>query len=65
MRGIRPGEHMGSPLHFNLRKAGGGIVADTSDDYASLPNNVIEEAGEKLYERVVDAAARNTGVELK
>jgi predicted ATP-dependent endonuclease of OLD family len=51
--------------YFNLRKMDSGIIADTADDYASLRNNVIEDAGEKLYERVVDVASRNAGARRK
>jgi AAA15 family ATPase/GTPase len=51
--------------YFNLRKEGGGIIADTADDYISLDDNLIETAGEKLYSRVVEVAAANVGVNLK
>jgi AAA15 family ATPase/GTPase len=51
--------------YFNLRKTDSGIAADVADDYVSLSNNVIEDAGNKLYKRVVEVGAQNAGVTLK
>ena len=48
--------------YFNLRKVSTGIEADMAESYTSLPNNIIEGAGEKLYERVVDVTINNVGV---
>ena len=50
--------------YFNLRRTSSGIEADVAEDYISLPNNIIEGAGEKLYVRIVDVAAQNAGVRL-
>ena len=51
--------------YFNMRENGGGIVADVADDYMSLPNSVIEDAGNQLLQRVTEVAAKNAGVNLK
>ncbi|MCL2152743.1 MAG: ATP-binding protein [Oscillospiraceae bacterium] len=51
--------------YFNMRKENVGIVADVADDYASLPNSVIEDAGNKLLRRVTEVAAENAGVKWK
>jgi ABC-type arginine transport system ATPase subunit len=51
--------------YFNLRKEGGRIIADVADDYVSLPNSVIEDAGDMLLRRVTEIAAENAGVKLK
>jgi hypothetical protein len=48
--------------YFNLRKSGNSIVADIADDYVSLPNSVIEDAGDMLLRRVTEVAAANAGV---
>jgi AAA15 family ATPase/GTPase len=47
--------------YINFRRTCHGIEADLADSYISLPNNIIENAGDKLYERVVGAMAQNTG----
>ncbi|MDR1607911.1 MAG: AAA family ATPase [Deltaproteobacteria bacterium] len=59
---IRAGDSL---RYFNLRKTDGKIVADVADDYISLPNNVIEDAGDRLLKRVAEVAAVNAGVKLK
>jgi predicted ATP-dependent endonuclease of OLD family len=51
--------------YFNLRKTDTGIAADVADSYTDLPNSVIEDAGNKLYKRVVEVGAQNAGVTLK
>ena len=51
--------------YFNMRKENVGIVADVADDYASLTNSVIEDAGNQLLRRVTEIAAINAGVKLK
>jgi hypothetical protein len=51
--------------YFNLRKAGNGIVADVAGDYVSLPNSVIEDAGDMLLRRVAEVAAQKAGVRLR
>ena len=50
--------------YFNMRKEDDGIVADVADDYISLPNSVIEDAGNKLLRRVTQVAAEKAGVTL-
>ncbi|MDR3210779.1 MAG: AAA family ATPase [Planctomycetota bacterium] len=50
---------------FSLTHTVNGIEEVHADDYVSLPNNAIEDAGEKLYERVIDVAAQKAGVNLK
>ncbi|GHU76933.1 hypothetical protein FACS189461_5050 [Spirochaetia bacterium] len=51
--------------YFNLRKTDSGIAADVAEDYVSLPNSVIEDAGDKLLRRVTEVAAEKAGVALK
>ncbi|MDR0999714.1 MAG: ATP-binding protein [Clostridiales bacterium] len=51
--------------YFSLRKEGDRVVADVADDYVSLPNSAIEDAGDTLLRRVTEAAAENAGVKLK
>jgi hypothetical protein len=51
--------------YFNLRKSGDAITADVADDYETLPNSIIEDAGDALLKRVTEIAARNAGVMLK
>jgi hypothetical protein len=51
--------------YFNLSKTDNGIAADVADDYVSLPNSVIEDAGDALLRRVAEVAAENVGVTLK
>ncbi|GHV79039.1 hypothetical protein AGMMS49944_08300 [Spirochaetia bacterium] len=51
--------------YFNLRKMDIGIAADVAEDYVSLPNSVIEDAGDKLLRRVTEVAAEKAGVALK
>jgi energy-coupling factor transporter ATP-binding protein EcfA2 len=48
--------------YFNLRKTDDGIVAEVADDYVSLPNSVIEDAGDLLLKRVAEIAAESAGV---
>jgi hypothetical protein len=50
--------------YFNLRKSGGGIVADVADDYVSLPNSVIDDADSKMLRRIAETAAEKAGVRL-
>ncbi|MDR1193030.1 MAG: AAA family ATPase [Peptococcaceae bacterium] len=51
--------------YLNLRKDGDQIVADVANDYISLDGNSIEEAGDKLYSRVVRVMAEKAGVKPK
>jgi hypothetical protein len=51
--------------YFNLRKTGSGITADVADDYVSLPNSLIEDAGNMLLRRVTEVAAEKAGVTVK
>ncbi|GHU92119.1 hypothetical protein FACS189479_00030 [Spirochaetia bacterium] len=51
--------------YFNLRRTDNGIVADVADDYVSLSNSLIEDAGDMLLRRVTDVAAEKAGVILK
>jgi predicted ATPase len=51
--------------YFNLRKSKNSIVADVADDYVSLPNSVIEDAGDILLKRVTEVAAANAGIKLR
>jgi AAA15 family ATPase/GTPase len=51
--------------YFNLRKSKNSIVADVADDYVSLPNSVIEDAGDMLLKRVTEVAAINAGIKLR
>jgi AAA15 family ATPase/GTPase len=51
--------------YFNLSKTDNGIVADVANDYVSLTNSVIEDAGDKLLRRVAEVAAEKAGVTLK
>jgi predicted ATPase len=51
--------------YFNLRKADGKIVADVADDYISLPNSLIEDAGDMLLQKVAEVAATTAGLKLK
>jgi hypothetical protein len=51
--------------YFNLRKTDSGIAADVSDDYVSLSNSLIEDAGDMLLRRVTAVAAEKAGVTLK
>jgi energy-coupling factor transporter ATP-binding protein EcfA2 len=51
--------------YFNLRKSGGGIVADIADDYVSLSHSVIDDADSKMLKRIAETAAEKAGVRLK
>ncbi|GHU82587.1 hypothetical protein FACS189468_6960 [Spirochaetia bacterium] len=51
--------------YFNLRKTDSEIAADAADDYVSLSNSLIEDAGDKLLRRVTEVAAEKAGVTLK
>jgi energy-coupling factor transporter ATP-binding protein EcfA2 len=51
--------------YFNLCKTDSGIAADVADDYVSLSNSVIEDAGDALLQRVTEVAAEKAGVTLK
>jgi AAA15 family ATPase/GTPase len=51
--------------YFNLCKTDSGIAADVADDYVSLQNSLIEDAGDMLLRRVTKVAAEKAGVILK
>jgi hypothetical protein len=57
----------GDEMKFiNLRRKddGEGIEADTADKYISLPGSAIEKAGDALFDKVTQIAARDAGVNL-
>ena len=51
--------------YFNMRKEECGVAFDVADDYLSLPSSIIEDAGDKLLQRVTETAAESAGVILK
>ncbi|MDR1194357.1 MAG: ATP-binding protein, partial [Peptococcaceae bacterium] len=51
--------------YLNLRKEDDRVVADVTDDYISLENNLIDEADDRLFKRVVEFSTEKAGVKLK